>query len=115
MHEYSIVQALLTEVEAQATRRRASAIHRLHVRIGQLSGVEVGLLRTAYELFREGTPCANAPLSIVTVPAQWICSRCAEAIAPGSLLRCADCGSPARLASGDEIVLDRIELEVADV
>jgi Zn finger protein HypA/HybF involved in hydrogenase expression len=30
-------------------------------------------------------------------------------------LRCPDCAVPARLAAGDEIVLDRIEMEVSDV
>ena len=30
----------------------------------------------------------------------------------GQVLRCSACGSPARLAGGDEIMLDRIELEV---
>ena len=115
MHEYSIVQALLAQVEAEARRREASAIHRLQVSIGQLSGVEVDLLRTAYEVFREGTPCEGAPLSIVTVPARWACSRCEGPIAAGTLLRCPECGAPARLAAGDEIVLERIEMEVPGV
>jgi Zn finger protein HypA/HybF involved in hydrogenase expression len=34
-------------------------------------------------------------------------------VAPGDVLTCPDCGSPARLEEGDEIVLDRIEMEVA--
>jgi hypothetical protein len=34
-------------------------------------------------------------------------------IPPGSVLRC--CDSPARLAAGDDILLERIEMEVPDV
>jgi hypothetical protein len=34
-------------------------------------------------------------------------------VARGGFLRCALCDTPARLATGDEIVLQRIELEVA--
>jgi Zn finger protein HypA/HybF involved in hydrogenase expression len=30
----------------------------------------------------------------------------------GAVLRCAACGAPARLVSGDEIVLEQIEMEV---
>ena len=33
-------------------------------------------------------------------------------ITPGRLLRCDICDRPARLAEGDEIMLDRIEMEV---
>jgi hydrogenase nickel incorporation protein HypA/HybF len=115
MHEYAIVQALLSQVEEQARRHGASAIHRLHVSIGELSGVEVDLLRTAYDVFRERTLCENAPLSIAAVKARWACPRCDRDVSPGAWLRCSECGAPARLATGDEIVLDRIEMEVASV
>ena len=30
-----------------------------------------------------------------------------------SMLRCAACGTPARLVAGDEILLERIEMEVS--
>jgi hypothetical protein len=33
-------------------------------------------------------------------------------IQPGDVLTCQACALPARLAQGDEIMLDRIELEV---
>ena len=115
MHEYSIVQALLERVEAEAARRGASAVHRLHVRIGEASGVEIDLLRTAYGVFRERTLCENADLDIVPVPARWQCPRCEGEIPRGSILRCPDCSLPARLSAGDEIFLDRIEMEVAHV
>ena len=62
MHEYSIVQALIERVDAEARARRATAVHRLSMRIGELSGVEVELLTTAYETFRERTICAGAEL-----------------------------------------------------
>jgi len=115
MHEYSIVQALLERVEAEAAEHRAAAVHRLHIRIGEASGVEIELLRTAYGVFRDRTLCQNADLSIVPVPALWECPRCLAPIPRGAILRCSGCAVPARLAAGDEIVLDRIEMEVADV
>ena len=55
MHEYSIVQALLERVAAEARARRATSVHRLTIRIGELSGVEPELLATAYATFRERT------------------------------------------------------------
>jgi hydrogenase nickel incorporation protein HypA/HybF len=113
VHEYSIVQALVERVEAEAAARRAIAVHRLALRIGRASGVEVELLRTAYYTFRARTICDRAELDVEEVDPVWECPRCGAVVAAGSLLRCASCGAPARLRQGDEIVLDRIEMEVA--
>jgi hydrogenase nickel incorporation protein HypA/HybF len=112
MHEYSIVQALMARVEAEAAARGALGVQRLEVRIGELAGVERDLLATAFAVFREGTLCDGAELAIHPVPARWACSRCEGEIPRGGLLRCAACASPARLVAGDEIILDRIEMEV---
>lgn len=112
MHEYSIVEALLARVDQEARARGASAVHRLTVRIGELSGVEIDLLTAAYATFRERTICAHADLDVKSVPAAWGCPECGGAIARGAVLRCCDCGVPARLIGGDEILLDRIEMEV---
>jgi hydrogenase nickel insertion protein HypA len=112
MHEYSIVEALVERVAAEARARGATAVHRLSVRIGELSGVEVELLTTAYETFRERTICEGAMLDVQCVPALWECPDCGGAIRPGEMLRCRRCDVPARLTEGDEIVLDRIEMEV---
>jgi hydrogenase nickel incorporation protein HypA/HybF len=114
VHEWSIVHSLLDEVERCARARGARAIHRLHLRVGTLSGVETGLLETAYATFREGTLCAAARLEIERVPARWACPRCRVELAPGAGLSCGGCGAAARLESGDEIVLARIEMEFAE-
>jgi hydrogenase nickel incorporation protein HypA/HybF len=113
MHEYSLVQELVVRVEAEAARRGAIAVHRLTVRIGELSGVDPELFQTAYDTFREGTICAKAPLALERVAATWSCPRCGVRIPPGDALRCAACGEPARLdEGGDALMLNGIELEV---
>lgn len=113
VHEYSIVGALLDQVGALAAERQATAVHRLEVRIGELSGVEIDLLQTAFDLFRERTICAGATLEVTPVPARWACPRCDGPVRRGAALRCPDCALPARLTEGDEIILDRVEMEVA--
>ncbi len=113
MHEYSIVSALIDQVDELAAGREATAVHRLEVRIGELSGVEIELLETAFDLFRERTICAGATLEVRPVPARWACPRCDCQVTRGAVLRCPDCAVPARLVEGDEIILDRIEMEVA--
>ncbi len=113
MHEYSIVQALLSQVEAEAARHGADRVYSIELRIGELSGVEVDLLRTAFETVRSRSICAEAELGIEIVPATWSCPTCRELFAAGARLQCPDCGKPARLTSGDEIMLQRIEMEAA--
>ncbi len=112
MHEYSIVQSLVDSVAAAVGEREAS-VHEVRVAIGEMSGVDCGLLTTAYEVFRAGTLCEHAALTIDRIPVRWHCPRCHVAITRGAFLRCVECNEPAELASGDEIVLQRIELEVA--
>ena len=115
MHEYSIVGSLIDRVEAEAAERGANAVTALWVRIGELSGVEVDLLKTAYDTFRPHTVCDGAELNLTWVPALWQCPRCERAIEQGQVLRCPDCDVPATLGSGDEIILERIEMEVENV
>ena len=112
MHEYSIVQALMERVEAEARARQARKVHRLSVRIGELSGVDVGLLRTAFGIFRQRTICEHADLDVQPVVARWQCPSCSGPIPRGEMLRCPNCRAPAELIEGGEIVLDRIEMEV---
>lgn len=113
MHEYSIVGALIERIEQLARERRAHAVHGVLVSLGELSGVEAELLATAFETFRERTICETAKLTILPVVARWDCPGCQQTIARGAILECPRCRRPARLAAGDEIVLERIEMEVA--
>jgi hydrogenase nickel incorporation protein HypA/HybF len=115
MHEYSIVSALLDRVEAEAGRHVRAEVLGIRVRIGELAGVDGELLRSAWSLCREGTVCARAELELSGEAARWVCPRCAGGIEKGSVLRCPRCEVPARLASGDALILERIEMEVGDV
>jgi len=112
VHEYSIARALIDRVEAEALSRGAQAVRRIEVRIGELAGVEGQFLISAYNLFREGALCRDAELQVTRVEARWVCPECGRAIPRGEVLRCAECHLPARLDGGDEILLERIEMEV---
>jgi hydrogenase nickel incorporation protein HypA/HybF len=113
MHEYALVQSLVERVETEAAKRGAIAVHRLTVRIGELSGVDPELLQVAYDTFRAGTICAKATLTLERVAATWSCPRCGVRIPAGAALRCAGCEEPARLdEGGDALMLNGIELEV---
>jgi hydrogenase nickel incorporation protein HypA/HybF len=111
MHEYSLVRAMVDRVEVEARSRNATAVSRLAVRIGAMSGVEPELFASAFTLCREGI-LADTQLDIRRSEAVWNCPRCQAAIPTGGVLRCAACDSPARMVSGDEILLEQIEMEV---
>lgn len=113
MHEYSLVEALIGRVEAEARRRGALKVHALSVRVGELAGVDPELLQTAYDTFRAGTICAEAPLTLERIAASWTCPGCRAAIPRGEVLTCAACGVPAKLDDGAaDLMLNGIDLEV---
>ena len=102
-------QITLAGVYGLSGQRGAIAVHGLRVSLGELSGVEPELLTTAFDTFKPGTVCANATLELLSVKASWRCRSCATEVASGQVLRCPKCDAPARLAQGDEILLERIE------
>ena len=85
MHEYSIVQAMFDQIAHIAQAHHAQSVRRIRVQIGEYAGVDPTLFQTAYEVYRIGTPCAEAALQIERVPA------------------------------GDDLILEQVELEVRDV
>ena len=113
MHEYSIVQALFERIDDLARTHQATAVRRVRVRVGRLAGVDPVLLRTAYDVYRVRTLCEGAPLDIAEIDPVWLCAAGHGPIAAGGRLSCASCGGPARMAAGDEIILDGVDLEVA--
>ena len=113
MHEYGLVRALLGRVATEAHAHNATAVHRLTVRIGPLAGVDRDLFASAYLLCRPGTLCHEAELLLTTEEVDWRCDACNAAIPSGAALVCPTCLWPARLAGGDAIVLERVELEVS--
>jgi hydrogenase nickel incorporation protein HypA/HybF len=113
VHEYSIVSSLERLAEEHARKHGAGRVLRIEVSVGELSGVEVPLLETAWSLVRERSVCEAAALAVRVVPARWECPRCEKTVALGLVLRCEACELPAQLVRGDELVLERIEMEVA--
>lgn len=114
MHELAVCQALLTEVERVARDAGGGAVRRVVLRVGPLSGVEPALLARAFEFARTGL-AAGAELSLEAIGVRIECLACgAESDATPQRLRCGACGGArTRLRSGDELVLQRVELAPA--
>ena len=116
VHELSVCQALLAQVVEIATDRGASAVLRITVEVGPLSGVEPGLLASAFEIVRAGSCAAGAILLIETTAITISCLICgAESQTAPNRLLCATCGGyRTRVVGGDELRLRGVELRVPE-
>jgi hydrogenase nickel incorporation protein HypA/HybF len=114
LHEYALVENLLDQVSRHAEARGATAVKRVIVRLGELAGVDPELFAAAFDTFRAAGRCGEAQLVISRVEARWVCAQCGRLLERGSVLHCPVCHVPARLAEGDELLLQRIELEVPE-
>lgn len=115
MHEVSLVHALFDQTDRAITPHPSHAVRQMTVRIGELAGVDCELFRTAFDGCRAERGYGSAALAIVEESAAWTCAACGGPVAHGGPLRCSACAGEAKLSAGGDMVLDRIELEVADV
>ncbi len=116
MHELSVCLALLDKVQQIATEHGATRVTRIEVKLGPLSGVEAPLLENAYPLAAAGTIAESAEFSIDVVPIRVHCSQCdAESEAEANNLICRACGDyRTKVVSGEDLLLQRVELETPD-
>jgi hydrogenase nickel incorporation protein HypA/HybF len=116
MHELSVCQSLLDQVQEIARDHGATRVERILLQIGPLSGVEAALLRNAYPLAAAGTLAEDAILDIEPAAVRVHCTQCgADSDATPNRLLCAACGShQTRLVSGDELLLARVELTIPE-
>jgi len=76
MHEYSVVQALLNQCEEHVVENKATTVTKVICKIGVMSGIEVHLLQTAFDTFKEQTVCENAELVLNKQKLKLECKEC---------------------------------------
>ena len=116
MHELSVAQALVEQVQSLADQHGATGVASIRLRVGPLSGVVPDLLETAFPLAAAGTVAAMAQLLIMAAPLRVRCQTCgAESEALPNRLLCAACGDwHTQVISGDELLLERVELDIPE-
>ena len=112
MHELSVCQAMITQVETIARTHGARGVRRVYLSIGPLSGVEPQLLAQAFPLACTGTVAQQAELNIESLPVRVHCDTCGEETpARPNRLVCGVCGDwHTHIISGDELLLTSVEL-----
>jgi len=115
MHELSVCQALIEQVERVARQNDARRVISIVITVGPLSGVEPKLIEHAYPLAAAGTIAEHASLMIETVPVRVRCRTCgAETDAAANRLLCGACGDwKVDVTGGEEMILKRVEVETS--
>jgi hydrogenase nickel incorporation protein HypA/HybF len=116
MHEASLVQELLRQVEQLRRRHRASRVVALSVQVGELSGVEPELLRGAYEILAPAAGVGEARLDLTTAPVEGRCAACGE-VSRIERYRfvCRGCGGrDIRVLQGEALILQSVTLEAEE-
>lgn len=113
VHELSVCQSLLGQIETVARQHQATRIHLVKVLIGPLSGIEPHLLHQAFPLAVAGSIAEQAELEIELLPIRVTCQQCgSESEASANKLTCGACGHwQTQLLSGDEMLLASLELD----
>ncbi len=114
MHELSIVETLIAQVEKEVSEsQHQGQVVRLNLVIGRLSGVNADSIRFAFELLTPDTTLAAAELTIEEPRAVCRCEDCmTEAEIEEIVASCPVCDSQhVTIVGGQDLMLESIELE----
>ena len=113
MHELSLAQAMVEEVEKVLIKEGATKVISLTITIGALSGVEKEALDFAFPVVAEGTPLEDAVLLFDEVPAKVKCRDCHQLSGSDRyFLQCEHCESiNVEIVSGREFMIKSMEIE----
>lgn len=112
-----MAQALVEQVENIVREQHAEYATRIRVRIGPLSGVVPELLASAFPLAAAGSIAEQAKLELMEASIRVRCQTCGEeSDATANRLICGACGDwHTQVISGDELILESVELELKEV
>jgi hydrogenase nickel incorporation protein HypA/HybF len=108
-----IAASMVDIIRQYVTDTQAPFVRRVHVRVGELAGVQTDSLAFCFEAIVAGTSLQSAALDIEHVPAVRACRGCGERFGDGALLAtCPACGSrEVPFVSGAELTVSELELD----
>jgi hydrogenase nickel insertion protein HypA len=113
MHEYSVVQALLNQCEEHANENGATEVTKVICKIGVMSGIEIHLLQTAFDTFKEKTMCENAELVLNRQKLKLECKECGNVFEVDEVrYYCVKCESlRVKILDGEDMYLMSLEMK----
>jgi hydrogenase nickel incorporation protein HypA/HybF len=117
MHELSIAMSIIELLEEESEKCGGARVTAVHLRLGELSGVEKQALLGSFQLACEQTQFKNAGLVVEDIPIRIFCPTCnaPRPISSVQLFRCAECGTPSgEIVQGKELEVVALEIEEWD-
>lgn len=111
MHEVSLMMSIMDTALKTAEREHAKRITKIVLQIGVKSGVVADSLEFAFEMISKNTIAQQATLEIETIPLSGECLVCGHRFISQQFLICDKCGNFAKVLSGQELNITRIEVE----
>ncbi len=113
MHELSVTQSILDIALAHAKQAGANRILRIHLAVGELSGIVGESVQFYFDFLSRDTMAAGAELAFRHVPARFRCLNCGAEYEPdGADWTCPQCGLLQPIAvGGKELLVESIEVE----
>ena len=111
MHELGICDAILKTVDGIAKEEQLTAVYKVTLEVGMLSGVVPRFLTDCWQAVIDGTEYADTELIIETVPGIASCMDCDEEFRIDlNTMRCPFCGSHSLTpVSGRDMLVKEIE------
>lgn len=115
MHEISLVQGLIVQLQELAEANDATKINKVTMEIGPLSGVVADSFQFGFDILaKEEKLLASAELIIVTPEVEYKCSDCGftQTTSGERPRECSKCGDFLLIPSGgDDLLLRQVEME----
>lgn len=113
MHEFSLMESVLRNVEDSARQAKATRVSEIRLVIGEMREVVPEALEFAFEALSADTLCDGAELKMTTVKPRSRCLQCDQQFEHDRFhWACPSCDSLAtELMAGKELYIDAIEVE----
>ena len=110
MHELQIAEQIIEIARGAMVEKRITALEKIELRLGTLSGVDPGALHFCYTAATVDTPLQGSDLAIQSIQPSARCRDCGAAAEIVDLVfRCPSCGSSRlEMLTGQEIEIDCI-------
>lgn len=113
MHEMSICQSLIANLEDIGAREKVAKITRVRLEVGVFAGVEPQALQFGYDVTTKGTIADGSVLEIIETAGKAWCFDCNSGFEVSE--RGADCpschGARISVTGGDELKIKDVEVE----